>query len=58
MLLMLGPQELSKESLEVLSEISSFLLIPEMIELLKLGSQSEIKHFLSQELAAFLENKK
>lgn len=45
MLLMLGPQELSKESLEVLSEISSFLLIPEMIELLKLGSQSEIKHF-------------
>lgn len=58
MLLMLGPQELSKESLEVLSEISSFLLIPEMIELLKLGSQSEIKQFLSQELAAFLETKK
>lgn len=58
LLLMLGPQELSKESLEVLSEISSFLLIHEMIELLKLGSQSEIKHFLSQELAAFLENKK
>lgn len=58
LLLMLGPQELSKESLEVLSEISSFLLIPEMIELLKSGSQSEIKHFLSQELAAFLENKK
>ncbi|MCY9656617.1 BglG family transcription antiterminator [Paenibacillus chondroitinus] len=58
MLLMLGPQELSKESLEVLSEISSFLLIPEMIELLRSGSQSEIKHFLSQELAAFLENKK
>jgi mannitol operon transcriptional antiterminator len=57
-LLMLGPQELSKESLEVLSEISSFLLIPEMIELLKTGSQSEIKQFMSQELAAFLENKK
>lgn len=58
LLLMLGPKELSKESLEVLSEISSFLLIPEMIELLKSGTQSEIKHFLSQELAAFLENKK
>jgi mannitol operon transcriptional antiterminator len=58
LLLMLGPKELSKESLEVLSEISSFLLIPDMIELLKSGTQSEIKHFLSQELAAFLENKK
>ncbi|SDN19709.1 mannitol operon transcriptional antiterminator [Paenibacillus sp. yr247] len=58
LLLMLGPKELSKESLEVLSEISSFLLIPEMIELLKSGTQSEIKHYLSQELAAFLENKK
>ncbi|MCY9669024.1 BglG family transcription antiterminator [Paenibacillus alginolyticus] len=58
LLLMLGPKELPKESLEVLSEISSFLLIPEMIDLLKSGTQSEIKHFLSQELAAFLENKK
>ncbi|TXK86165.1 BglG family transcription antiterminator [Paenibacillus sp. N3.4] len=57
-LLMLGPQELSSESLEILSEISSFLLIPEMIELLKTGSQSDIKQFLSLELAAFLENKK
>ncbi|NOV04332.1 BglG family transcription antiterminator [Paenibacillus planticolens] len=57
-LLMLGPQELSKESLEVLSEISSYLLIPQMIELLKEGSQQEIKQFLSQELEAFLENKK
>lgn len=57
-LLMLGPQELSKESLEVLSEISSFLLVPEMIELLKTGNQNEIKPFLSQELAAFLESKK
>ncbi|MDD9267277.1 BglG family transcription antiterminator [Paenibacillus sp. GCM10023248] len=56
-LLMLGPQQLSKESLEVLSEISSYLLIPQMIELLKEGSQSEIKQFLSQELEGFLENK-
>ncbi|OPH54651.1 sugar transporter [Paenibacillus ferrarius] len=58
LLLMLGPKKLSKESLEVLSEISSFLLIPDMIDLLKSGSQSEIKHYLSQELAAFLDNKK
>ncbi|MGG1552785.1 BglG family transcription antiterminator [Paenibacillus ferrarius] len=56
-LLMLGPRELSKESLEVLSEISSYLLIPAMIDLLKAGSEHEIKHFLSQELAAFLESK-
>jgi mannitol operon transcriptional antiterminator len=58
LLLMLGPKELSKESLEVLSEISSYLLIPEMIELLKLGNQSAIKQYLSQELATLLENKK
>ncbi|ULL18394.1 PRD domain-containing protein [Paenibacillus sp. H1-7] len=57
-LLMLGPQELPKESLEVLSEISSYLLLPEMIELLRTGEQSEIKQFLSRELTAFLENKK
>ncbi|WP_248929564.1 BglG family transcription antiterminator [Paenibacillus hamazuiensis] len=58
LLLMLGPKELSKESLEVLSEISSFLINPEMIELLKTGSQAEIKQFLSEELAVFVGNKK
>ncbi|GAA3413051.1 BglG family transcription antiterminator [Paenibacillus hodogayensis] len=56
-LLMLGPKQLSKESLEVLSEISSFLLLPEMIRLLREGSQEQIKQFLSQELAAFLEDR-
>lgn len=55
---MLGPKELSKESLEVLSEISSYLINPEMIELLKTGSSTEIKQFLSGELAVFVENKK
>jgi mannitol operon transcriptional antiterminator len=58
LLLMLAPQQLAKESLEVLSEISSFLLNPDMIELLQTGSQSELKRFLSQELAAFLETKR
>ncbi|WP_079914674.1 BglG family transcription antiterminator [Paenibacillus sp. 32352] len=58
LLLMLGPKELSKESLEVLSEISSYLINPEMIELLKTGETAEIKQFLSRELAVFVENKK
>ncbi|NBD23233.1 BglG family transcription antiterminator [Paenibacillus glycinis] len=57
-LLMLGPRELSKESLEVLSEISSYLLIPQMVELLQDGSRAEIQRFLSRELEAFLETKK
>jgi len=57
-LLMLGPKELSKESLEVLSEISSYLLIPEMIELLEGGTEADIKQYLSRELEEFLENKK
>ncbi len=53
LLLMLGPRELSKESLEVLSEISSLLLLPELVELMETGTQSEIKHFMSMELARF-----
>ncbi|MBO7742716.1 BglG family transcription antiterminator [Paenibacillus sp. MWE-103] len=57
-LLMLGPRELAKESLEVLSEISSYLLVPRMIELLRDGGEQEIKEYLSQELEQFLETKK
>lgn len=57
LLIMLGPRELSKESLEVLSEISALLLIPEMIQLLEHGTTPEIKQFISNELAGFFENK-
>ena len=56
-LLMLGPKELSKESLEVLSEISALLLQEEMIMLLTQGNRDEIVHYLSQELVGFYRSK-
>ncbi|WP_426333271.1 BglG family transcription antiterminator [Paenibacillus silvae] len=56
-LLMLGPKELSKESLEVLSEISALLLQEEMIMLLGKGSRDEIIHYLSRELVGFYRSK-
>ncbi|AEI38960.1 BglG family transcription antiterminator [Paenibacillus mucilaginosus] len=56
LLLMLGPRELSKESLEVLSEISSFLLDAEFVELLKQGSEEEIRLELSTKLTEFFES--
>lgn len=56
-LLMLGPRELSKESLEVLSEISALLLQEEMITLLERGIRDELIHYLSQELVGFYRSK-
>ncbi|MEC0124729.1 BglG family transcription antiterminator [Paenibacillus pabuli] len=56
-LLMLGPRELSKESLEVLSEISALLLQEEMITLLEKGNRDDLIHYLSQELAGFYRSK-
>ncbi|MFC9709150.1 BglG family transcription antiterminator [Paenibacillus sp. NPDC056933] len=56
-LLMLGPRELSKESLEVLSEISALLLQEEMIALLEKGNRDDLIHYLSQELAGFYRSK-
>ncbi|PYE49586.1 BglG family transcription antiterminator [Paenibacillus barcinonensis] len=56
-LLMLGPKELSKESLEVLSEISALLLQEEMIALLGKGNRDEIIHYLSRELVGFYRSK-
>jgi mannitol operon transcriptional antiterminator len=53
---MLAPRALSKESLEVLSEISSFLLDDELVALLGSGSREDIQVFLSQRLAAFYTN--
>lgn len=57
LLLMLGPRELSKDGLEVLSEISALLLLPDMIRLLESGTAEQIKQFISNELAGFFENK-
>jgi len=56
-LLMLGPWELSKESLEVLSEISALLLQEEMIELLEKGNRDDLIHYLSRELVGFYRSK-
>ncbi|WP_068620927.1 BglG family transcription antiterminator [Paenibacillus tuaregi] len=58
LLIMLGPQHLSKESLEVLSEISALLLKPEMTRLLETGSQDDIQQYMAAELLHFFENKR
>ncbi|WP_281883453.1 BglG family transcription antiterminator [Paenibacillus sp. YYML68] len=49
-LLMLGPRELSKESLEILSEISAQLLLPELLQLLEEGTEKEIVEFFADKL--------
>ncbi|WP_263560704.1 BglG family transcription antiterminator [Paenibacillus polymyxa] len=56
-LLMLGPRELPKESLEVLSEISALLLQEDMITLLEHGSRDQIANYISSELAEFFHSK-
>ncbi|EOS58283.1 BglG family transcription antiterminator [Paenibacillus barengoltzii] len=56
LLFMLAPRELSRESLEVLSEISALLLKPELVELLETGERQEIRNFLATELLFYFEN--
>lgn len=56
-LLMLAPRKLSKESLEVLSEISALLLNSELVRLLEERNEAEIRQYLSSELLRFFENK-
>ncbi|NUU60540.1 BglG family transcription antiterminator [Paenibacillus agri] len=56
-LLMLAPRKLSKESLEVLSEISAMLLNTELVKLLEERAEPEIRRYLSSELLRFFENK-
>lgn len=55
LLFMLAPRELSRESLEVLSEISALLLKPELVELLETGERQEIRNFLATELLVYFE---
>ncbi|QWU17641.1 mannitol operon transcriptional antiterminator [Paenibacillus sophorae] len=57
-LLMLAPKVLSKESLEVLSEISAMMLDTDLMRLLEERSEQEIRTYLSAELLRFFENKK
>lgn len=56
-LLMLAPRDLSRPGLEVLSEISAMLLLPELIRLLEEADAEEIKAFVSQELEDFMRQK-
>lgn len=56
-LFMIGPMELPKTSLEVLSELSAMLLIPELIELLGSGHKDEIKQWISNQFEEFLKTK-
>jgi mannitol operon transcriptional antiterminator len=56
-LLMLAPRKLSKECLEVLSEISALLLNSELVKLLEERTEPEIRRYLSSELLRFFENK-
>ncbi|MNG39718.1 hypothetical protein D3C84_1279490 [compost metagenome] len=56
-LLMLAPRRLSRESLEVLSEISALLLNSELVKLLEERTEPEIRQYLSSELLHFFENK-
>lgn len=53
-LLMLGPMQLEKASLELLSEISGMLLLTEMITLLEEGSKEEIRSFISRQLEKYM----
>lgn len=56
-LLMLAPRQLSRESLEVLSEISATLLDSDMIEALAEGREQRIRELMSVHLRSYLENK-
>lgn len=56
-LFMLAPQTLSRESLEVLSEISAMLLESSVIELLETGDEIAIRSYLTVRLRTFLSTK-
>lgn len=56
-MLMLAPLRLADASLEVLSEVSGLLLLPEMIALLEEGTVKEIRHFLANALLDFYQSK-
>lgn len=52
-LLMLGPKEMSKQTIEILSEVSAMLLLPDMIRVMKEESEEAIKQFISQKFSEF-----
>ncbi|MNW15989.1 hypothetical protein D3C71_2146740 [compost metagenome] len=50
---MLGQKDMPKQTLEILSEVSSMLLLPEMIDVLKTGDEEAVKQFISQRFSEF-----
>ncbi len=56
-LFMLGPKQLPKPSLEILSEISAMLLNTEMVRKLETANSENIQLFLAQELEYFIKTK-
>ncbi|WP_123041580.1 BglG family transcription antiterminator [Cohnella candidum] len=56
-LLMLAPKTLSKPGLEVLSEISAMLLLPELVRLLEQEREEAIRAYLSRNLEVYIKNK-
>lgn len=51
---MLAPQTLSKETLEILSEISAMLLDNDMIHLLETGQEAEIRNYVANHLKQYI----
>ena len=56
-MLMLGPKELDKQTLEVLSEFSALLLEPGLIERLEKDDEASIKKFFSNNFELFIKTK-
>lgn len=57
LLLLLGPKEVPKEGLEVLSEVSSLLIEEDMQNLLKTGEPQHIADYIAGRLYAFCQQK-
>ncbi len=56
-LLMLGPNEMDRQTLEVLSEISAMLLEPSVISSLETEDEEAIKQLLSNKFSYFIQTK-
>lgn len=56
-LMMLGPLNPGKYALEILSEISAMLLLPDTVEALTSGDTSSIKAFISHKLELYIKTK-
>jgi mannitol operon transcriptional antiterminator len=57
LLMLLGPRDVAKEGLEVLSEVSSLLIEDEMIDALEAGDRQRIADCLAEGLYQFCRKK-